>query len=564
MKRFLRLTMLAIPLIGIGIYSCTDSFLDTPPQAALSNTLLSSSKAGVDATLIAAYKSVGGWTGGGANAWGAAPSNWVYNLAADEFHKGSEAGDGDGWLAVQLFQWNPAEGSFNDKWRSCYEGVSRANSAITTATEFLKANAGEKTYVDAVLGEATFLRAWQHFELYRIFKNAPYFTEADKDFNKANDKPMIPLIQADLEKAISLLPANKTSVGRVDKTVATAYLGKLKLYNKDYTGALAAFNTVISSGKYKLADCIYDNVNIATENNSENMFSVQSSVNDGDAGGANANNHERLGLPHGDSFTSCCGFKQPSNDLVMAFKVDANGLPISTKGVAVKRIEAGAADVLDPRVEYTAGRTGVPYLDWGPHKDSWIRGQGYQGWYSPKRTVHLKSQPTLAGGWTGTQLSALNFPLMRYPDVLLMAAECEVEAGSLEKAREYVNMIRTRAGNCTQGAGTNLKVAINAPEITWGKYAMGTYKTAWTDKAVAREAVRTERRLELALEGHRVFDLQRWGVYESVMAEYIPRESKLVTIYSQAKVPTATNYAFPIPSTEIAKSNGVLKQNPGY
>ena len=248
----------------------------------------------------------------------------------------------------------------------------------------------------------------------------------------------------------------------------------------------------------------------------------------------------------------------------MAFKVDANGLPMSTKGVAVKKIEAGATDVLDPRVEYTAGRTGVPYLDWGPHKDSWIRGQGYQGWYSPKRTVHLKTQPVLAGGWTGTQLSALNFPLMRYADVLLMAAECEVEAGSLEKAREYVNMIRTRAGNCTQGAGTNLKVAINAPEITWGKYAMGTYKTAWTDKAAAREAVRTERRLELALEGHRVFDLQRWGVYEAVMADYIPRESKLVTIYGQAKVPTATNYAFPIPSTEIAKSNGVLKQNPGY
>ncbi len=564
MKRFLRITMLAVPLMGFGIYSCTDSFLDTPPQAALSNTLLSSSKAGVDATLIAAYKSVGGWTGAGGNAWGAAPSNWVYNLASDEFHKGSEAGDGDGWLAVQLFQWNPAEGSFNDKWRSCYEGISRANSAINTANEFVKANTSEKAYADAVIGEATFLRAWEHFELYRVFKNAPYFTEADKDFNKANTTPMLPLIKADLEKAISLLPANKTSVGRVDKTIATAYLGKVKLYEKDYAGALAAFNTVIASGKYKLADCIYDNFNIATENNSENMFSVQSSVNDGDAGGANANNHERLGLPHGDSFTSCCGFKQPSYDLVMSYKVDDKGLPMSTKGVALKRIVAGAADVLDPRVEYTAGRTGVPYLDWGPHKDSWIRGQGYQGWYSPKRTVHLKSQPTLAGGWTGTQLSALNFPLMRYADVLLMAAECEVEVGSLAKAQEYVNAIRKRAGNCTQGAGTNLKVAINAPEITWGKYAVSQYTAAWTDKAVAREAVRTERRLELALEGHRVFDLQRWGVLETVMAEYIPRESKMVAIYAQAKVPTATNYAFPIPSTEIAKSNGVLKQNPGY
>jgi starch-binding outer membrane protein, SusD/RagB family len=563
MKLSYKISALAILLSAAGIYSCKDSFLDTPPQAALSNTLLTSSKAGVDASLISAYKSLGGWTGAGANAWGAAPSNWVYNLAADEVHKGSEPGDGDGWLAVELFQWNPAEGSFSDKWRSCYEGVSRANATINTANAFLKSNPSETAYANAVLGESYFLRAWQHFELYKVFKNAPYFVETDTDYRKPNDKPMIPLIIADLEKSIQLSAANKTSVGRIDKTIATAYLGKVKLYNKDYAGAKAEFDKVIASGKYKLADCIYDNFNISTENNSENILSVQSSVNDGDAGGANANNHERLGLPHGDSFTSCCGFKQPTNDLVMAFKVDDGGLPISTKGVPVKRIAAGAADVLDPRVEYTAGRTGVPYLDWGLHKDSWIRGQGYQGWYSPKRTVQLKSQPTLAGGWTGTQLSALNFPLMRYSDVLLMAAECEVEAGSLEKAREYVNMIRTRAGNCTQGA-TSPKVAITAAEITWGKYSVGTYKTAWTSKDAARDAVRTERRLELALEGHRVFDLQRWGIYEAVMSEYIPRESKLVTVLAQAQPVSAKHYAWPIPTVEIAKSNGTLKQNTGY
>lgn len=563
MKFSLKISLLSISLLGFSTYSCKDSFLDTPPQAALSNTLLASSKAGVDATLISAYKSLGGWTGGGANAWGAAPSNWVYNLAADETHKGSEPGDGDAWLAVGLFQWDPAEGSFADKWRSSYEGISRANSAINTANEFLKNSPNETNYVNQVLGEAYFLRAWQHFELYKVFKNTPYFTETDTDFRKANDKPMLPLIIADLEKSIQLAAANKTSVGRIDKTVATALLGKVKLYGKDYSGALTAFNTVINSGKYSLADCQQDAFNLATENISENLLSVQSSVNDGDGGGANANNHERLGLPHGDSFTGCCGFKQPTNDLVMAFKVDANGLPISTKGVPVKRIEAGAADVLDPRVEYTAGRTGVPFLDWGNHKDSWIRGQGYQGWYSPKKNVHLKANPTLSGGWAGTQLSALNFPLMRYADVLLMAAECEVEAGSLAKAQEYVNMIRKRAGKCTQGVNS-LKVPINSSEITWAKYAVSTYDAAWTSKDAAREAVRTERRLELALEGHRVFDLQRWGIYESVMNEYLSREAKLVTALGVAQTVTAKHYAFPIPSAEIAKSNGTLKQNAGY
>jgi starch-binding outer membrane protein, SusD/RagB family len=563
MKFSLKILVFALTLLGVGVFSCKDSFLDTPPQAALSNSLLASSKSGVDATLISAYKSLGGWTGGGANAWGAAPSNWVYNLASDDIHKGSEPGDGDGWLAVGLFQWNPSEGSFNDKWRSCYEGINRANSAIATAREFLKTNPSEAAYVSAVEGEATFLRAWQHFELYKVFKKAPYFTEADKEFNKANDKDMVPLIIADFEKAVQLASANKTSVGRIDKTVATAYLGKVKLYNKDYAGALAEFNKVIASGKYKLSDCIYDNFSLATENNTENILSVQSSVNDGDAGGANANNHERLGLPHGDSFTGCCGFKQPTNDLVMAFKVDADGLPVPVQGATLKRIKAGDADVLDPRVEYTAGRTGVPYLDWGLHKDGWIRGQGYQGWYSPKKTVQLKANPTLAGGWAGTQLSALNIPLLRYSDVLLMAAECEVEVGSLAKAQEYVNLIRKRAGNCTQGA-SSMKVAINDAGITWAKYAVGTYAGTWADKNVARNAVRLERRLELALEGHRVFDLRRWGNYAEVMAGYVARESKLVSIVNQTQAVAAKHDAFPIPSTEIAKSNGVLKQNAGF
>jgi starch-binding outer membrane protein, SusD/RagB family len=564
MKNTFKISLLALSLSAVGIYSCNDSFLDTPPQAALSNSLLAGSKSGVDATLISAYKSIGGWIGSGGNAWGAAPTNWVYNLAADETHKGSEPGDGDGWLAVQLMQWNPAEGSFSNKWRSCYEGINRANSAIVTAREFVKNNSAEADFVKRVEGEATFLRAYQHFELYKVFKNAPYFTEADKDFNKPNDKPMIPLIIADLEKAITMLPATKVNVGRTDQSIAQAYLGKVKLYNKDYAGALAEFNKVIGSGKYKLSSCIYDNFNISTENNAENMFSVQSSVNDGDAGGANANNHERLGLPHGDSFTSCCGFKQPTNDLVMAYKVDDNGLPIPTKGVPVKKIAGGAEDVLDPRVDYTAGRTGVPYLDWGNHKDSWIRGQGYQGWFSPKKTSHLKANPTLAGGWTGTQLSALNIPLLRYSDLLLMAAECEVEVGSLDKAKDYVNQIRSRAGNCAQGPGTTLKVPINSSDITWAKYNVKPYDGAWSSKDAAREAVRTERRLELALEGHRVFDLQRWGNYEAVMSDFVARESKLVTVLGQSQPVSAKHYAFPIPSDEIAKSNNILKQNAGY
>lgn len=564
MKKYFKHTFIAIGILVVA-FACKDSYLDTPPQAALAGSTLASSKNGVNATLIASYKSLLGWTGNDAEGpWGTGPSNWEFNIASDETHKGSEPGDGDTWLTFELFQWSPDNQTFRARWVADYEGIVRANSAINTAKTFLAANPTEKAYVDATIGEATFLRAFFHFEAYKIWKKIPYYYETDIDFQKANDQPVLPLVIKDLEAAIALLPANKTAVGRVDKTIATAYLGKAKLYAGDYAGALAAFNTVISSGKYGLADSFYDNFSVAGDNNKESIFAAQASVNDGDPNGANANYGERLAYPHGDSPYGCCGFKQPTYDLAYSFKVDAKGLPIPVDAsTTLKRIESGASDLLDPRIDYTMGRTDVPYLNWGVQKNTWIRGQGYMGWYSPKKNASANGDQTLSGGWAGTQLSNLNVELMRYADVLLMAAECEVEVGDLNKARSYVNMIRTRAGNSAQGK-SSIKVAINSPEITWAKYNVGTYDAAWSDKTAARNAVRLERKLELALEGHRVFDLQRWGNYVEVATAYLAREKKVVPILNSGNAPSATNLAFPLPTSEVTRSGGKLKQNAGY
>lgn len=567
MKKNIKISIAAVLLVAV-VFACKDSFLDTAPQAALSNSTLASSKNGVNATVISAYKSLVGWTGNwNEAAWGTAPSNWTFNSATDDAHKGSEPGDLDDVLTFELYQWNPSNGIIRSKWVATYEGIARANSAINTGKAFLKANPGEKEYADAVVGEATFLRAFFHFEGYKMWKNIPYYYETDTDFQKPNDQAVLPLIIKDLEASIALLPANKTTTGRTDKTIATAYLGKAKLYAKDYTGALAAFNSVISSGKYGLVDCFYDNFSVAGDNNKESIFAVQNSVNDGAGDGDNSNFGERLALPHGSSPYGCCGFKNPTYDLAYAFKVDANGLPVPTDGVTLARIKAGASDLLDPRIDYSMGRTDVPYLDWGVQKDDWIRGSGYAGWYTPKKNAHAAGDANLSGSWAGAQLSNLNVELMRYSDLLLMAAECEVEVGSLTKAQGYVNMIRKRAGNCAQGAGKNLKVAINAPEITWAKYKVAEYPVgspAFASKTAATNAVRLERRLELALEGHRLFDLQRWGNLVDVMKGYIGRESKLISVLGTAAVPSDKNLQYPIPSTEVDRSGGKIKQNSGY
>lgn len=566
MKKNFLISMSVAAIIALAIGACNDDFLNTPPQAALSGSILSSSKNGVDATLIGAYKSLIGWTSNwNEAAWGTAPSNWAFNTASDDAHKGSEPGDLDEILSFELFQWNPANGIIRSKWIATYEGIVRSNAAITTATDFLKAAPDQTDYVNRIKGEATFLRGFFHFEAYKMWGKIPYYTEADKEFTKKNDVDVLPLIIKDFEAAAGLLPAVRSQVGRADKAVATAYLGKAKLYNKDYAGAKAAFDAVIATGRFGLVDCFYDNFSVAGDNNKESIFAVQTSVNDGAGDGDNSNFGERLAEPHGDSFTGCCGFKNPTYDLAFAYKTDANGLPIPVSG-ALARIKAGDATLLDPRIDWTMGRTDVPFLDWGPQKDSWIRGQGYAGWYSPKKNLAKISDGNLSGSWAGAQLTNLNVELMRYSDLLLMAAETEVEVGSLAKAAEYVNAIRTRAGNCAQGK-SKVATSISDPEITWAKYKVAAYpagSAAFASKEAARETVRLERRLELALEGHRLFDLQRWGNYAATVNAYLAREKALVTVLNSGGQASDKHRFYPLPSSEIERSNGNLTQNAGY
>jgi len=221
------------------------------------------------------------------------------------------------------------------------------------------------------------------------------------------------------------------------------------------------------------------------------------------------------------------------------------------------------------------GRTGVPYLDWGDHSDGWIRGQGWAGLYSPKKNMKLTVDQAGAG-WTTNQLHSKNLELIRYADVLLLLAEAEVESGgSLQTATDLVNMVRVRAANCAQGPnGGPLQVPIDDPSITWATYKVEPYPAAFASQAEGRAAVRRERRLEMGTEGHRLFDLRRWGVLEQVMTDYKDYESTVTNIVNGTEVRIqsldamapvqARHYAFPIPASEINLSNGNWIQNDGF
>ncbi len=562
--------LLVFATIGL-VAACSEDFLDVNPKGALDGAALAS-PAGIEASLISAYSMLDGWNGqwGNFGPWGRDAGHWIWSgVASDEAHKGSDASDIADITQIELYQWLPSNGLLEDMFSSRFEGVARVNAtaALNNASESI--SAARKAEIDGELG---FLRAHYHFEMWKVWKNVPYYTEEDEDFRKANDQDIMPNIIGDLEIAVNNLPTSQAQVGRPTKAAAQAYLGKVLLHNGDFAGAKTQLSAVVNSGQYSLAPCFHDNFNAATDNSSESVFAVQFSVNDGDPGANNGNYGTRLGFPHSGSPFGCCGFNQPSQDLVNAFKTDANGLPVNDG------VDVSFGSTVDPRLDWTVGRDDVPYYDHGTHQPEWIRDRNFGGPYSPKKTQYHADQAEFnsgasAGAW-GPQVSAINYNIIRYADVLLMLAETEVETGNLEAARALVNQVRARAGGCAQGAST-IETNIDNAEITWADYKVGTYDSPWTDAGAARAAVRLERKIELAMEGHRLYDLRRWGTLASTMNAFFaannarddadPSKRRYL---SNAFNVEAKHNAYPLPGVQVdlseVEGSPMLKQNDGF
>lgn len=577
----------AVSVSAVTIAGCKNFLTDASvPQGTLDAGTLAN-KAGVEGTLMAAYRQLDYTTGVGGG-WASAASNWIWgSITSDDAYKGSEATDAPALDAVQFYQWGAAgvEGELNDKWRAVYEGVVRSNAAINLLKSVVTAKPSEIAAADAkgIEGEALFLRAHYHFEAWRIWGNIPYYRETDTDFSKPNitKAQAATEILKDLDAAIALLPASPRNgdKARVTSWTAKAYKGRVQMYNGEFANALATLRDVRAAGPYALEQS-YDRVWTgfsAFENGRETILAYQASANDGEQSGNNANYGNRLTFPHSGSPFGCCGFHQPSQNLVNFFATDpTSGLPASQTNanwnVSSANLAGGSATPVDPRLDFTVGRDGVPYKDWGPHTRDWIRAPSYGGTYSNKKNVHEKASGAVSTvGWNNTQLNSVNIHIFRYADLLLMLAEAEVEAGSLENARTIVNQIRTRAGVTVQGPGTDaatIAVPITDPRVAaYANYRIGTYTTPWTSQTTARNAVRDERRLELAMEGQRFFDLRRWGIAETVLNAYIATEKSRRLQLANAATYAARNALFPIPNIQIQLSKGKgagLTQNTGW
>ena len=561
--------------------ACNDSFLEEKPRGVFSEDILIN-RQGVEGMLVGAYSLLDG-VGGPTNDWYAAASNWVYgDVTSDDAYKGTDAGDQIEINPIERYEPLPNNGYFNRKWNHQYDGVSRSNDVLRLIGGVTDISENDRA---RLIAEARFLRGYYHFEAKRMWNNVPYIDENTvtfSDFNSAkvpNNQDIWPNIEADLKHAYDNLPETQAQVGRVNKWAAGAYLAKAYLYQNKFSEAKPVLEDVIANGttsdglKYALNEEYHHNFRTEGNNSAESVFAVQNSVNDG-AISLNSRQGDVLNFTYTGGPGGCCGFHQPSQNLVNAFQTNESGLPLidtfnevdvtNDQGVLSSQPFEPHTGNLDPRLDWTVGRRGIPHLDWGPHPgSSWIRDQVYGGPYSAKKNHYYQSEEgvnTDGSSWTSGYI-ALNNNLMRFAEVLLMAAEVEVEVGSLEKAREYVNMIRARA----QNPDGFVKNPDGTPSAN---YVINEYTQPWNDQAMARKMVRFERRLELAMEGHRFFDLVRWGIAAETLNNYLEVESTRRQYLIGATFEQGVNEYFPVPEQQIILSSTdgepSLIQNPGY
>ncbi len=576
------LIIITVAVLGI-VGACKEDFLNITPNGALDASVLGNEN-GIDALMIGAYSLLDGisWNHG----WESAASNWVWgDIRGMVANKGTDSGDQPDINAIQSFSENAANPYLNAKWREVYEAVSRCNNVINVVTKTLADGKITQDLADWYIQQARALRGWYHFEAWRMWEKVPYIDEKVDPAEVTNSADISANIIADLTEGTKL-PLDMEQIGRWNKTVCQVVLAKAMMQmDHNYAGALPLLQEVKTSGKNPKGEALglwpkYGEIfMIENRNCSEAVYTVQYSINDG-SGGQNAGAGEVLNFPYksGGSPGGCCGFYQPTQEYVNSFRT-SGGLPlldgsynqpanvvISDQGKAPADPFTEDAGPLDPRLDWSVGRRGIPYFDWGIMTGSdWIRDQTYAGPYATKKQVYKKSQEgqlTDVTSWTNGY-TANGYRMIRFADVLLLLAECQIETNDLAGARTNINLVRARAAN-TAGF-----VKEDVGNANAANYVINEYPASgapFDSPANARLALYMERKLELGMEGHRWFDLNRWGIAKAELTKVLAYETTTPwggqAMYNQG---TATvddvDLWFPLPQRQIDLMNGKLVQN---
>lgn len=566
------------------VFTGCNDFLDSKPKGKLSDGILTEAEA-IEKLCVSAYSALAVPAGEAYRF--AFETNWAFGeVRAETAYKGG-GGINDIWELNALETFNgfyPSNGIADGLWYRLYVSVQRCNEAIRYLNEISE---NEMPSKHVRLGEMRFLRAHFYFNLSRLFNQIVYFDETrerDDMVNISNVEynrdEILHLISQELEEASKLLPETQDETGRVTKYAALSYQAKVNLYRAYKQNdknqlesidtellkeALNFCNIVINSGKYELLSDFQHLAEVEHETGRESIFSVKHSIEDGTENGR-FNMSNTLNVPRGPAYSGD-GFFQPSQNLVNSFKTDNNGIPLlDTYNTGdLITVADGFVYNVDPRLDFTVGRLGIRWKNYTdePYNESWAREPATYGYYGCKKFLVSPESPYMRKGWPWGA-SALDYQVIRYADLLLWKAEILIQLERQDEALPIINQIRTRAKN------SRPVLAWNAQSETdyAANYIINTYQPGvnctWT-KEYALKALMFERKLELAMEGERFFDLVRWGTVEKVLnIEYLPKESILHDYLKTGSFVQGRDEYLPIPQAQINFSKQLYQQNPGY
>lgn len=573
-KNILLSMMLGATLFGVT--ACNDFLDNSKPKGILSEDDIMKPEY-VDNAVIAAYAYM--VSGEDMNS---SFQLWPFgNVRSDDAYKGgANTEDGSHMHYLEISSGLTTDlWTLDDMWYRLYSGVARANIALRSLQKIDEAGYPLKS---ERMAEMRFIRGHFMFKLKEMYKYIPVIDENIEQnieaYRKVSNRvytndELWQKVADDFKFAYDNLPNSQADKGRPTRAAAAAYLAKtylFKAYRQDdvKTNKVTSINAadlsqvltytnplIYTEGGFGLEDDFaYNFLPYQYENGRESIWAVQYSENDGTLYG-NLNFAFQLTAPQG---VGCCDFNKPSQNLVDAFKTDDKGLPLFT--TYDDKVYNNLADNVDPRLFHTVAMPGFPYKynTNVEYTDGWARAPQIYGYYaSMKENVDKECSCLIQNGVFFA--NSKNWIVLRYADVMLMRAEAEIEladlgaeGGNLEDARQLVNALRQRASD-----SRTLIFDYNA------KYKIGKYTTAWSVDE-ARRALRWERRLEMAMECGRFFDLVRWGIAAETLNDFYGSEKNRRAYYGNASFTEDKNEYCPIPQKQINYSKDVYIQNCGW
>ncbi|WP_172594516.1 RagB/SusD family nutrient uptake outer membrane protein [Mariniphaga sediminis] len=600
---------LMIVLIVLIITSCKENFFEHFPPGQISDNTLEGAK-GAETVLTGAYSALSGFQVSAFNSMEIGTDNRLFgSIAADDGYAGSHIGDRPKVWTHELYQVLPTNVCEEYRWKYVYDGVSRANDALKLINE--AENNGELSAEKAkkMKAEARFIRGWLHYNQKIVFKYIPYITlnlenpVSDMPYTKAemenpskvpnmtsedNEIDTWRLIEGDIKYAVDNLPEKQEEIGRVDKYAAEVLLARVFLMQGKYAEVKPLLIDIIENSGAELVEHFYWNYDIVHNNNKESLFEIQSFTN---SNGIATQNSFNTGLGVMPRKLGGWGLYQISLQTVNAFQVNEQGLPLEnwdkhpfkhSYGILSTEEFHPSEELVDPRLDWTVGRRGIPFLGWGIHIGSgYVRDPAFGGVFNSKKHMFSfeengKERPSTMYSGSSTQ----NIRKFRLGHVYLWMAEVETNEGNFESARWYINKLRERASNHVV-MGKCYSYEFNDdldPNVNWDEpaanYKIGLYRTEdFNTKDKAWRAIQIETFLETAAEGLRFFDLRRWeehGNFNFSMVEwmnnYIENDWKQYRPFlkeAQAFFDEEDKY-FPIPQRAVDDQPGIIKQNPNF